>query len=124
MGRWGPECGEYQSKVNVRVSDGERGFPSPAVPSRAGAGAARGRAQAWSGRTMGAGRGRVVQHLQHEPAAGAAPALPTARSWLGPSGGAPAAEFAPAACQGTGPTGEEMLRGTALGRLVLSGMLH
>lgn len=73
---------------------------------------------------MGAGRGRVVQHPQLEPAAGAAPALPAARSRLGPRGGAPAAEVVPAASRGTDPTGEEMLRGAALGRLVLSGMLH
>lgn len=32
--------GEHQNKVNARVGDGERGFPSPAVPGGAGAGAA------------------------------------------------------------------------------------
>lgn len=95
----------------MRVSDGERGFPSPAVQGRGGGCVGQG---AGVERTYnGSWPGEVVQHPQHEPAAGAAPALPTARSWLGPRGGAPAAEVAPAACQGTGPTEEDTLREAA-----------
>lgn len=46
-GRWGPERGEHQNKVNVRVSDGERGLPSPAGRGLRGAGRRRGAGGQW-----------------------------------------------------------------------------
>lgn len=106
----GPKCGEYQNNVNMRVSDREQGFPSPAVPSRAGARTCR--RGAVGGERVGGGcvgQGAGVEGTDgeswREQGSSASSALLWASRWLGPPSRAPAAELLPAACHGIGLAG-------------------